>query len=320
MGKRKDFVAEQETSIEEMYRKVSLVEFEDLAAGNCNTIAEVYEKLVKPNELPKEIVLGWWEVLKEYVKDESCTFFIRKFEHKARRGFYTRGSDGVGFTYCGNPFAEYFYTMARAGFNPKGKYDSFRNFLNAASPFHIGHGNREEKNKGENPLHQAYKLGPRTKMSSRGWYLAHIHSVADAGSFEPGQEQVAARLFTCGNLDEWCMHSDFPCPYRDLGRTLSDDERRVLVARFLRFVNPMNYFLVPKNRGGKGNKKLQRLFIDGQEYKRGIGESELMIEFMRDIQRKRFGSEFDDFEKLGLCLPSNQNPVGGERISLQYSR
>ena len=90
-----------------------------------------------------------------------------------------------------------------------------------------------------------------------------------------------------------------------MGRNLTDGERAIVVAHFLRLVNPMNYFLTPQTHGRRVNnhrRRIQTLVVGGAEFVRGIQELPEMKRFMRMKRIQEYGDAFVEYERLAMSL------------------
>lgn len=295
--------------ISDVIANINKVFYPKLGNGSCTTIKEVYDQVIEMNRLDPNVVIGWWKVLKRYVEDEGFVGFVRMYEHKYRRGFLTCFGN-VAYAYVGNAFAEYFLTMAKAQFVPH--INEFKNFIQTRR---MPHGYREDRGRGENPAHQAFTCGRTPMMGRKGWYLAHIFSVDDPKDYQALYSQLRTGLFKVGDLHDWYVHDGDDFPMRCVNRDLDQNELSILRAHFLRLVNPMNYFLVPKANA-------QRLVVNGRVYKSGIGSLKEMIEFMRGVRRKEFGSFFAEFEEMSMCCEPQRaidiQRLGEGRIDLKF--
>ena len=73
-----------------------------------------------------------------------------------------------------------------------------------------------------------------------------------------------------------------------------DELRKIIVAHFLRFCDPINHFLSPKQGCNKFTK-------DNKDYSLDIGEYDNLLSYMMFIREKEFGSDYEQFKKASLA-------------------
>lgn len=88
--------------------------------------------------------------------------------------------------------------------------------------------------------------------------------------------------------------------------------RRVVIAHFLRFCDPMNHFLSPMQGSNKFTKK-------NGDYSLDIGEYENLLSFLIFLREKEFGKDYENF-KMAILAPSGMKSVdcSSEVINVIY--
>ena len=265
-----------------------------LPKDTCSSIGELWDKLISRLLPAKEILLQWHKVLMEYVERPDAMFVIRggnsakKNEYDClRRGFLTRTDQGYSFFYTDNFHAAYFLKMAMDGYVPT--VDELLTTYNSRQfPSRFGSDTEEEREL------MAMPRGKNPGFQSAGYKLAHIYNVGidymdDNRSLSLIRDIVKV-YYPYGARNDWKMVTDSAGTYYERFLAVKPFSRRYLVAAFLRFVHPFNYFLTPKKSCSD---------VD-------VSENPLLISFVRNKMKEMFGTAYDEF--LGKIMP----PVHGE--------
>lgn len=280
--------------LKRMYR----FKLEPVREGHCDTIADVYNDVILENELDRDVVTGWWNCLREYALSDDALVFVRKLEHEGRRGFVSRFSNGFGYVFCDNSLAKCIYALARQNIVPTP--DQFRECVRASRlPCLM-------KTNGDEIGNPACVFCKGSKPSLGGRKLAHILSTNKDYSVDYSEFQ--ARYFSAGDLTDWRFDNDFGYYTRRMGM-LSPCCRRIFVAHFLRFTNPMNHFLFPLKR---------RMGV--VDFGKDLSEHYDMTDFMRYVRYEQY-RVFREFEKEVLYshrARATYEVLGGERVDLSY--
>ena len=280
--------------LKRMYR----FKLEPVRAGHCDTIADVYNEVILENEIDRDVVVGWWDCLREYALSDDALVFVRKLEHGGRRGFASRFSNRFGYVFCDNSLAKCIYALARRNIVPTP--DQFRECVRARRlPCLM-------KTNGDEIGNPACVFCKGSKPSLGGRKLAHILSTNKDYSVDYSEFQ--SRHFAAGDLTDWRFDNDFGYYTRRMGM-LSPCYRRIFVAHFLRFTNPMNYFLFPLKR---------RMGV--VDFGKDLSEHYDMTDFMRYVRYEQY-RVFREFEKLVLYshrARAAYEVLGGERVDLSY--
>lgn len=293
------------TSISEFYKTGRrIVKPYKLSQGNAITVQDLFEKVIVNNLPSKETVIGWHRLLMRYVDDPRAVFFIRKhgsyskkYYDKQRRGMETKCQDGFNFVFVDNFFVQVIALMAINNFVPD--YDDFMEYvLSKTIPCHGFAPVGAEK------LHANFANHIRTTINStRNYYIAHILSVNESYSID--YNRCNEVIFSCGEANEWNnnIHT------RILNNNFSNEEKKIFKAHFLRFVHPINYFLVPKDSFSSIKK---------------IGEKDELIEYMYRYISGIYGNFFEEFCNNVLSAykisDKDTNMISSTVINLEYGR
>jgi len=206
-----------------------------------------------------------------------------------RRGMETIMNDNFSFAFASNFFARIIYSMVYAGFIPE--YQDFKNmFVKHLFSLHSFMGTTDCERKYSSFANEAYK----PQFYTQGWYLAHIISVNDEKFCNFPNTDIKDILLP-GKVSDWQLINDIYI--RKLDYSFTDDEKKIIVAHFLRFIDPMNYFLVPN----QNNINI-----------RVIGENRCVLDYMLKHNFEIYGDYFINFLDLALV---NKNIIPNKNLS-----
>ena len=294
-------------NIQTFYSNISKQYCPKLAENSSKTIKELFDTCIQPNLPKKETIIGWDKLLDKYVNDSEAIFFVRKYGsaskknwNNIRRGFLTKFADGFEYVYVDNFFAHYIYLMAINNFVPE--YSEFKSFILTRQ---IPYGFMQTS---EEAPHQAFPRGKTVPLNTKGWKLAHLYSVNENYNFDYTREQEA--LFPLGNIDEWKVQGTYDYPIKLSNVEFTDLQKSWIKAHFLRFVHPINYFLVPKQT------------CEQDEVNNNIGEYQPLITYVYQYMQKNFPSEMSKFEKQVFAQKINTEEatesIGNKIVNIQY--
>lgn len=292
-------------------RKVKKIKYRQTSTP-MHTVADVYDEfLVKGKRLPDSAVVEkWHDLLVQYTQDESSTtFVVRKYSGgkengvwNNRRGAVVRFADGFEIVYADNFLAHEIHLMAYHGVTPTDYVELKRLIDDRELP--ITSGTAVEK--------QIRLYPPASKTC--GCYLAHIADVnglylRNDGSYRELSTAESARIYPLGTPSDWTGSPDkiYHVPY-----SLSDEEKSLVKAHFLRFLDPMNHYVTPET-------KHCRHTLSGWPKKKNIGEYPYLTYYVQE-QRKRLGArckQFTDISRFKDSPPAGY--TGREAIDLEIS-
>ena len=294
-------------NIQTFYSNISKQYCPKLSENSSKTIKEFFDTCIEPNLPKKETIIGWDKLLDKYVNDPEAIFFVRKYGsasnknwNNIRRGFLTKFLDGFQYVYVDNFYAHYIYLMAINNYVPE--YSEFKSFILSRQ---IPYGFMQTSE--ENP-HQAFPKGKTVPLNTKGWKLAHLYSVNENYTFDYKTEQDT--LFPLGDITEWKIQGNYDYPIKLANAKLSDTQKNWIKAHFIRFVHPINYFLVPKQKS------------EQDEVNNNIGEYEPLITYVYQYMQKNFPTEMAKFEKQvfaqKIITDLSEKDIGNKIINIKY--
>ena len=273
--------------------EISLPEYEEV-----KTVTELYEKCIKPTLIDSEYAIAWHKMLVEYIDRSDAVFLIRKYEggnnknweqrglrpYKNRRAAKTVMADGCSYVFASNFEVHEIYNMAHKGIVPTA--EEFAKLLNDNMyPMHYDNGKDSEEALIANKNQFLGHPKGTGILNGKGWYLAHIASLKENNHRSDDfylPEALSDKLFPRGVVADWIENEDH---VRRLPDIWTDEEKNIVKAHFLRFCDPLNYFLVPKS----GNSNYL------------IGENPDVINYVRQQFYTRYGQEnMQQFNKLAM--------------------
>lgn len=241
-----------------------------LFRGTDATMEDFYQNCISLHTLSLSNVLAWHNMLMDYVERPDAIFWIRYYESGSetyrkkigrwnnRRGCITKFADGFSYAFVSNYDVQEIYNMIRLGVRPD--IDEFAAMMNNhavagvshiactdAFPMHYDPGSYSEEAQIAGYPH----IGSLTYgvLNEEHWYLAHIHGIKSPYTWTDGtcvkvDETIRNKLFPIGNLSDWTTDANGH-KVRELNYSLSLREKDIVKAHFLRFVDPLNYFVTP---------------------------------------------------------------------------
>lgn len=293
-------------TIEEFLSNENQFSFPSVPTGSSRTADEFFQKaVITPQNT--ETIRKWHRLLTRYMNDPDSIILSRLYESRKldgvwdnRRGMLTRMADGFSYACASNDFARLIFTMAYYDFVPE--YRDFKEMMTERK-FSLSSCRGLTTVERE---HSAFRISQYHKrFYTQGWYLAHI--MAFKRDEYMGYPNIDLRnIITLGTKNQWKNNGDYYV--RELPNTLSADEKKIAKAQFLRFLDPMNYFLVP----GKYNSSIGN-----------IGEKDEIVDFMRKKYSDDFGDDYKDFMRKALVgtdlIPCQSiEELGRQQISVFF--
>lgn len=295
--------------IEEFLSKNNKISFPTVQNGNASSVEDFYENcIISFSQQNKESVLKWHHLLVRYVEAPESVLLSRLYESRknngkwdTRRGMLTRMADGFSFAFATNFFARLIFTMAYCNYVPE--YNDFKDmFLKKKFSLYSFMGTTDIEKK-----YSAFRAPVyNQQFYTHGWYLAHIIAVND-DEFAGYKNVDIKSILTPGNVTDW---KETPRGYylRQLDYILSVADKKIVKAHFLRFLDPLNYFLVPSSSHISDKK---------------IGENKQVLKFMRKKYFDLYQDDYKDFLIRALA-PNNAIPkqdcsiLGKIKIDVAY--
>ena len=285
---------------------INLPKVAQLTPGSSKTVGDLWNDVIF-NLLPdKDVVLRWHKVLMEYVERPDAMFAIRGYNTepaerygRLRRGFLTSTNRDYSFFYTDNFHATYFLKMAMDGFVPTVN-ELLEAYNSRRFPARFGRDTSEEREM------MAIPRGKDPGIQVAGYKVAHIYNVGT--DYMCGQQRLSLIkdivdvYYPRGEREDWKWVSDHTGEHYERRLEVSASARPYLVAAFLRFVHPFNYFLVPKSSVSS---------VD-------VSENKCLIGYVKAQFRKLYGSAYDEFESK-IMVPLNEGVNCSETYSLNIS-
>lgn len=287
-----------------------------LPSRTDKTVAEFYDNCILPNALNRDNVLAWHEMLTEYAEREDAVFWIRYYESgnkksgrwNNRRACITKFADGFSYVFVSNYDAHEIFNMVRLGVTPSA--DEFAEMMrNYEFPMHYDSGTSCE----ESDIAGFPKIGSTRGgiLTPNHLYLAHINGIKSEFARSDGTSKAlnkseVERIFPRGKTSDW--KNDGGRKTRTLNRTLSSEDKALVKAHFLRFLDPLNYYVVPC-RDYESNTVCQ-----------SIGEHRNLNLYVAEQHASEYGkTAMEEFAKAARIAISNEVADPEEEIDISYS-
>ena len=266
----------------------------DLFKGSADTIEDFYINCIKKTMLDYKYIMKWHKMLLEYVNRDDAIYWIRKFESgeknelgrwNTRRATITKFLDGFTYVFVSNYDVHEIFNMIYKKIEVPTAAEFAKIMKNRKIPLHYDNGNTkscEEADIAAFPHIGNVRCG---LLTQKGWYLAHIHGINQEKYIKSNGEVVTKSeieyIFPRGNIKDWNNKDGYFI--RNLNYTLNNDEKEIVKAHFLRFIDPLNYFIVPGKKYEQHNIRFSN--------KNGIGEYNKLIIYMQNQYLKIFRKE-----------------------------
>lgn len=273
--------------------------------GSACTMDDLYTDFIAPRLPHPETVKQWHDLLVAYLNEEDAILFVRKYESTKdkerhwdnRRGAVTRFADGFEYVFSSNFLAHDIFLMACDGFVPT--LADFKETVKSRA-LRITSGTKVEEDI------RLYLPANKTSYC----YLAHIFDIngryqRDDGSLRALSSAENAHIYPHGKAEDWTSQSD---KIRKLDYSLTHEEKAIVRAHCLRFLDPMNYFVTPQT-------KHNRHAIPG--FNRNIGEYGPLVVTVAKQYQKLFANRYSEFLTLARVgdIPTAEDAM---EIDLKY--
>lgn len=329
-------------TLEEKLKGINIVDSKSKLIGlETNSkikIKDFWTDFIEPRLPNPDIVKAWSKLLIDYTNEVDAVFVVRAFagwckkdretkkDDELRRGFLTIPNNAAySYFFTDNSFAAYFHKMALDGFVPS--LNEFKTMMKERRfPAHFGRCCSMERDKA------AYKIGatPAPPIGQYGYKISHISDAGEHYSLNGDDRfsitDLSKIYFPRDKYSKWEYNTALDCYVRNID--VLPQARAILVAHFLRFVNPFNHFLTPKAKNTYKNNSTgiitttiyNRYFNflkseDGYD----IGEFKPLIDFVNERFEEIYGYEYIEYKKC-LLLPNDffGKVSGDEVINIEY--
>lgn len=292
-----------------------------LPSGKADTIEEFFDGFVKPR-LPKESVIReWHKLLMKYTDDltnvsccvrfgnngsDKTSVYGERGYYKLRRGWLTQNDcDDFEYFFADNFFSSFIYKMALDEYVPT--IDEFREmFCQHKFPYGFGYMIDEKINE--------YK-GVVIPTALEPGFLNHykLSHVFDSGEHfcirggEYGDSMLTEMYFPIGHSNDFLKNINHVRRMH-----IEDDAKKVIVAKFLRFAHPFNYFLTPAKK---------HHICEQTVYKNDIGEEPKMINYVRQYLQTTYPDVYSEFLSKIMWYDNSRSTfivTGKEKIDIVY--
>ncbi len=287
--------------LEEKINKINEPKLEDtiglLPKGKNDTMDDFFINFVKPR-LPKPaIVKEWHKLLMDYTDDLTTLSCCVRYGnsgspkisdngesgyYKLRRGWLTQNTvDDFEYFFADNFFSAFIYKMALDGFVPADTNELRDVFRNHKFPYGFGFKIDEKINEYKGVV---IDIGKEPGFLNN-YKLSHVfdageHFLMDDGTVK-GDAELSPKYFPIGHSNDFLNEHD-----KIRKMKIEDEAKKVIVAKFLRFAHPLNYFLTP-------SKKLHTCAT--KVYMNDIGEDPVMIHIVKQYLKETYPKEYYEF-------------------------
>ena len=290
-------------------------------SGNDSTVADFYKNCISKTQLDMKLIEKWHKMFIDYSKLDDAIFWIRKYEGGGTKGAWNnRRACLTKYRYKGknryyvavsNFDIQDIFNMISLGIEPPTAQELLQMMKDFKYPFHYDVGKSCEENRyAAYPCVKSH-IRQNGSLSTNGWYLAHIHAIFKDNHIS---KSINEKLFPKVEKGDWQYDNTINKYSRDLNIDLSDNEYDILKACFIRFVDPINYYIVPNSTceindiyAGKANKS--------------IGEyPELSYYVYENSEIYKNKSVINEFEKNALVNYNKGYYKGNEIINIAYRK
>lgn len=260
-----------------------------LSDGHATDIGEFWDNFIEEMMPNPAIALRWHSTLMDYVQRPDAMFAVRFYNNAPperyddlRRGFLTKTSEEYSFFYTDNFHAAYFAKMVLDGYVPSAM-ELASAYNNRQFPSRFGLDTSNERSM------MAIPKGRDPKIQTAGYKLAHIINVGKdyfINGTTVSLSTIVQSLFPGGARNDYKLHSDHTGSYFARQLSVTSDIKQYLIAEYLRFVHPFNYFLTPKRTCAFSS------------VTNDIAEYQPVVDFVRDKYAAIYGTAYDEFLNL----------------------
>lgn len=286
-----------------------------LIDGAAKTVGELYDVCINEHvEKIQNNALKWHQMLMRYVEREDAIFWIRRYESSSKKAKADNNGrwpirrackteyDDLSYVFVSNFDAHEILNMVRFVDEPSDI--EFAKLMNEHRfPMHYDDGESSD----EHYIASYPKIGSTKAgvLTVGHWYLAHILGVNEGYTCPADFNAMCPR----GNLSDWSKQRNFMVR-KVAGKFPGNKD--LIVAHFLRFIDPLNYYIVP----GKN-------YQDNHGYRfknNQIGECAVLCDYVAAKYRDIYGETvMDEFRKKVFASPLYDTPTGCQcNIDISY--
>ncbi len=315
--------------------------------GSTKTLDDFWRDFIMPRLPRKEVIMAWHNMLLQYVGDLEKTpvLAIRTgaVSGKLRRGMLTETDAGFSFFYTDNDLALYIYKMALDGYCPTvqefskamkefksieelgwlGKNKTISNCdVNGNGerkfpefPVHFNKSGGDGEDAKEKELNAFVINGPTPAIGRSGYKHAHLFDAGNNYYIDGKAEGITAlceKYFPLGEYEDWKWDASKSNYCRFLHVEEKEKALGLAKALFLRFVDPINYFLSPSY-----HKFTNNLPKANQQNSEDIAEYTPLQNYIIDKYIGIYGKDYEDF--IDIVFGKKPEQVdGSEVVDVKY--
>lgn len=289
-----------------------------MCTDSAKSFSEIYSKCIRQHIASNvKNVIAWHEMLKRYAHLPDAVLWVRRYESSSkkekelhggrwptRRACKTEYADGFSYVFVSNFDAHEIFNMVRLGVVPD-EYELLRLMKSHQFPLHYdNNGSCEESDIASYPKIGTTRAGV---LTVNHWYLAHILSVNDATCYTETID--FEHLCPRGQLSDWKPQGHYMVR-RITDKMLTDHEKELIRAHFLRFVDPLNYYVVP----GKNYQDNHGYHFKNNQ----IGEYSPLNDYMGHQFSNIYGQHMIEEFRASVLAPKLPATVKDEAIDITY--
>ncbi len=296
-----------------------------LPNGKADTIKEFFDTFVEPRLPDEDVIRGWHKLLMDYTEDLASVSCCIRFgnqrapatgtrwgeykDNALRRGWVTKNkADSFEYFFTDNHFCTYTCKMALSGFVP-----SLVEFSDAFHNHKFPYGFMFYLRNHPEVDGAVAAFGKNPGFSSN-YKISHVF---DAGAYFlvngkiRNDAELSELYYPIGHSDDFLKNGD-----RVRKMNISDEAKQVIVAKFLRFAHPFNYFLTPTTKP-----KLHTYDPSVSIKNNDVGEDDRLLYYVRNYLKKKYPDVYKEFLERTLWPydPDITYPdTGSEYIGMDY--
>lgn len=318
--------------------------------GKANNISVFYNDFIEKRLPDINVVKRWHEMLVEYCEMPGAVFAIRggNTAGSLRRGWLTKTNQDYSFFFTDNDLATIIYKIVLDDYCPskeefyefmtkfdypekipwlsKNKTIPNLNYQNNQKrkfsfvPAHFGkYGGKTYPDKHESEQNAFIINGPVCCLGSYGYKHSHIFNAGTGYCINGntiGFKEIEGKYFTLGKIEDYKWDSSLGNYVRNnyyIPDDKKDEYKSLIIACFLRFVDPINHFLAPSTKG-------KIVYIDtANNIKKDIAEYVPLLDYIKTQYEIRFNKNYyKDFMKKVLAENNYTSTTGTTIIDAIY--
>lgn len=316
-------------------------------SGNYKTLGDFYNNYIKVALPVFQKAIDVHEALLNYALSKDPILIIRDFENGKqknqvikingltiqlkdgkRRGTYTKTNIGFSYAFASNlDGGDFCNFVLRDGTIAPTVQELKELFDPANKIFKIHHEMLPQGGAVPKNAESLISIFPginqwHSNVSQYSCYLAHIYDVKGMpyvvnGTQYNSNSALWKKVFSRGDITDYYY---MPNKTRtlDLSNMSADDKKaakEIAIARFLRFFDPLNYFLTP----GDTTRKVYKFIHSPGNNKKNIGEEPVVLWYVREQYDLLYKNYMDEFRKYALVPSLHSSKFSPSRqISFEF--